>query len=270
MSQRVQVRAFPAVLFLLGAWLLVLSGCVTTTDSRFAREADRADAVENYVRLASAYTSQGSFDRARAHLDRALELDSKHAPALAVQGLLYQAEGEPELAERSFQQALSSDNGYTRGRVYYGAFLYNQRNFEGARQQFELASRDTSYEDRGSVFFNLGLTEERLTNTESAVNAYRRASELNRGDPRSLLAVSRVLVQLGEYSEASRYYSRLAGLIQRSPNLTHSPESLLTGIRIARHFREYDQESSLALVLRNQFPDSVEYRQYRALVADDN
>lgn len=270
MSQRIKVRPFPATVCLVGALLLLLSGCVTTTDSRFAREADREKAVQNYVRLASAYTSQGSFDRARSHLDRALELDSNNSPALAVQGLLYQAEGEPELAERSFQRSLRSDSGNTRSRVFYGAFLYNQNNFEGARQQFQLASRDTGYEDRSSVFFNLGLTEEQLSNNEAAINAYRRASELNRADPRALLAVSRLLTEQGQFSEASRHYSRLTGLIQRNPNLTHSPESLLTGIRIARHFREYDQESSMALVLRNQFPDSPEYRQYRALVADDN
>lgn len=263
------IRRTPATALVVAMIMFMLAGCVTTTDSRFAREADRDKAVENYVRLATAYLQQGSYDRARGHLDRALELDRNNSPALAVQGLLYQAEGEPELAEEAFQRSIRSDANNTRGRVFYGAFLYNQRNFTGARDQFQRATRDTGFEDRASVFFNLGLTEEQLNNREAAVTAYRRATELNRADPRPLLALSRNLAEDGQYSEASRHYSRLVNMIQSSPNLSHSPESLLVGLRLARHFRDYDQESSLALVLRNQFPDSREHEIYRSLVQND-
>ena len=56
------------------ALALMVSGCVTTTDSRFAREADRDKALENYVKLATAYIGQGNLDRAEHHLDRALEI----------------------------------------------------------------------------------------------------------------------------------------------------------------------------------------------------
>ncbi|SFR43016.1 type IV pilus assembly protein PilF [Marinobacter daqiaonensis] len=248
----------------------LLAGCVTTTDSRFAREADRDEAVDNYVRLATAYLSKGNYDRARNHLDRALELDSSDAAALATKGLLYQAEGEPELAEEAYEKALRSDSGYTRGRVFYGAFLYNNQRYEEAREQFRVASRDTGYEDRASVFYNLGRTNERLGNLEAAAGDYERAVELRRGDSRALLALSRVLADAGDWSMASRYYSRLSQIIQRSPQLRHTPESLLVGVRIARHFGDYNRESSLALLLRNEYPNSEEYRQYKALIADDN
>jgi type IV pilus assembly protein PilF len=58
--------------FILSLCMLVLAslfaGCVTTTDSRFAREEDEDKAVANYVQLATAYLSQGNTDRARKHL----------------------------------------------------------------------------------------------------------------------------------------------------------------------------------------------------------
>lgn len=259
----------PLILIMLLAAMLV-SGCVTTTDSGFAREADKDAAVQNYVRLATSYLSQGNYERARKHLDRALELDSSDAGALAAQGLMFQAEGDPDLADESFRQALKSDPGYTRGRVFYGAFLYNRGRYLEARDQFETATRNTGYEDRASVFFNLGRVEERLGNLEAAASAYRRAAELKRGDPDALLAASRVLVELGEFSDASRYYSRLDAMIKRIPKVRHSAESLWTGIRIARHFGQQDQASSLALSLRNRFPDSEEYRQYRSMKSDDS
>ncbi len=248
---------------------VLVSGCVTTTDSGFTREADRDKALNNYVRLATAYIGQGNLDRARHHLDRAMEIDDDSAAALAAQGLVYSADGEDRLAEKSFRQSIASDGQYTRGRIYYGAYLYSKRRFDDAKDQFSIASEDTGYEDRGSVFFNLGMTEERLGNVKSAETAYRRAVELTRGDARMLLALSRVLVEQDDYSAASRYYGRLQAIIRGSTQYSHSSESLFTGIRIARHYGDRDQAASLALMLRNKFPDSLEYQQYKVLIANE-
>ncbi|MEX2475170.1 type IV pilus biogenesis/stability protein PilW [Marinobacter sp.] len=249
--------------------MMLAAGCVTVSDSRFAKEEDRDKAVKNYVQLGTAYISQGNLDRARLHLDRALELAPDDAAALSAMALLYSSDGEDELADKTFRKAISSDGDYTRGRVYYGAYLYGERRFGDAQKQFKEASGDTNYSDRASVFFNLGMTEERLDNDEAAANAYRRAVELSRGDAKSLLALSRVLVEAGDLSAASRHYSRLSSLMQQNSNYRHSPESLFTGIRIARYFDEWDRESSLALQLKNNFPDSVEYQQYRVLISNE-
>ncbi|MBJ6138051.1 type IV pilus biogenesis/stability protein PilW [Marinobacter litoralis] len=247
---------------------LLVSGCVTTTDSRFTREADREKALENYVKLASRYIAQGNLTRARHHLERAFEIDDDYAPALATMGLVYSAEGDERLSEQSFKDAVSADGKYTRGRVYYGAFLYSQGEYREARAQFAKASEDTAYKDRGGVFYNLGMTQERLGELAQAEQAYRRAVELTRGEARTLLSLARVLVEQGEYSAASRYYSRLQVMIQNTPRLVHSAESLYTGIRIARHFKDRDQEASLALLLRNEFAESEEYQQYKVLVTN--
>lgn len=248
---------------------LLVSGCVTTTDSRFSREADREKAVDNYVQLGTAYIGQGNLERARHHLDRALELDKNNAAAQAAMGLVYSSEGEEALAEKSFRNAISADSDYTRGRVFYGAFLYGQGRYDDARDQFSEATQDTGYKDRGAVFYNLGLTEEQLGHPEAAVAAYRRAVELTRGEARTLLSLSRVLVEQNDHSAASRYYTTLQTMIQKNTRLTHSAESLYTGIRIARHFRDRDQEASLALLLKNEFPESLEYQQYKVLIAND-
>ncbi|WP_091816117.1 type IV pilus biogenesis/stability protein PilW [Marinobacter mobilis] len=249
-------------------FVALLAGCVTTTDSRFAREADKDKAIRSYIELATAYLGQGNVERARVHLDRALELDSNRPEALAVLGLVQQSQGDLELAEASFQKALRFQPDYTRGRVFYGAFLFGQERFSDAKVQFSQASQDAGYGERASVFFNLGMTQERLDELDAARMSYQRSVELSRGDVQSLLALSRVLVSQGEFAEAARYYSRLTTIMQRNPNMQHSPESLLTGIRIARHYSDWDRESSLALLLRNQFPESEEYKQYKVLISD--
>lgn len=247
---------------------LVTAGCVTSTDSRFQREADKQEAIQNYVRLATAYVGQGNTDRARVHVDRATELAPNDPAVLAAKGLLYQSDSESELAERAYREAISRDSGYTRARVYYGAFLFGKGRFEEARDQFLAASRDTEYSDRASVFFNLGLSQERLDNLDGAVSSYRRSVELSRGEARSLLALSRTLVATDQYDAAARYYSQLMGALQRNTNLRHSPESLITGIRIARYFGNNDREASLGMLLKSDYPSSLEYQQYKVLTSD--
>ncbi|MDX1635051.1 MAG: type IV pilus biogenesis/stability protein PilW [Marinobacter sp.] len=265
-------RRLPQLIKCIGSLLVVVmfAGCVTTTDSRFAREADEEKALEDYVQLATAYIAQGNYDRARMHLERAMEIDADYAPAQAARGLVLQREGETALAESAFLRALKEDSDYTRGRVYYAAFLYGQERYREARDQFAKASADTGYPDRGSIFYNLGLTERQLGDHQAAATAFKRAVELNRGDARSLLALSSALVEAGQYDEAARYYDRLVGMMARNRQMTHTPESLLTGIRLARHQGDQNREASLALLLRNQYPNSEQYQKYKALTSDDN
>lgn len=249
--------------------LLLPVGCVTVTDSRFKQVADKEEVVANYVELGFAYIDKGKLERARKHLNRALKLSPEDAPANAAKALIYQAEGDDQLAEEAFRKAVNNDPSYSQARMYYGSFLFSRGRYAEARDQFLAASEDTAFEKRAAAFYNLGTTQERLDNIAGAVSSYRRAVELSRGSAEALLALSRSLVKTGDYSAASRYYSRLLNVMERDPRLTHSPQSLMTGIRISRYFDERDRESSLALLLKNRFPDSLEYQQYRAMTNND-
>ncbi|MBS3804205.1 MAG: tetratricopeptide repeat protein [Oleiphilaceae bacterium] len=248
--------------------IAVLAGCVTTSDSRFAREADEEKAVRDYVQLATAYVSQSNYDRARMHLDRALEINAESPAALSVLGLIYEREGESELAEQAFRDALAEEPLYTRGRVFYAAFLYGEGRYDAARNEFAKAAADSGYADRGSVFYNLGRTEQRLGNAEAAAAAFERAVRLGRSDLRALLALSTALVEAGKVDEAAFHYDRLNTMIARNPQIDHTPESLYTGLRIARHRGDQNRAASLALLLRNKYPNSEQYQKYKALMSD--
>lgn len=257
-------------------WALVLvgmgalmTGCVTTSDSSFARKADSAKAEREYVQLGLAYLQQRDFKQAHEYLDRALAINDKSAPALAGYGLLYQSEGESALAEKMFNQALSVDSGFTQGRSYYAAFLYANGRFQAAYDQLTRAVEDTGYAQRSLLFANLAQTALKLGKQDEAVAAYRRALKLNPGDLSALTGLTQLLVEKGRFEEAKPFYNQLVARMRYSETLEQSSASLWLGIRIARHFKDLDQEASLALLLKKRYPNSAEYAQYKAISGHD-
>ncbi len=254
-----------AIVLMLG----FLGGCVSTTESTFQVAQDEEKAEEAYVRLGLAYIQEERFDRARRHLNRALDINSDSAPAKGAMGLLNQAEGEYELAEERFEEALRMDSEFTRGRSYYGVFLYNQGRYEESLEQFRTASEDTEYDNRAGVFVNRGRAATAVDEHEEAAESYQRAMRLERNNRRALEGALESLVELDRYDEARPLFERFSHAVNSADDVTHSPRTLLAGIKLARHDGDADQEASLALQLRQRFPDSEQHRRYRAMSADE-
>lgn len=251
------------------AMLVFLGGCVSTTEGTFQVAQDEERAEQAYVQLGLAYIQEERFDRARRHLNRALEINSNSAPATATMGLLNQAEGEYGLAEERFQRALDLDSDFTRGRSHYAVFLYNQGRYEESLEQFRIASQDTEHDNRAGVFVNRGRAAREIGEHEEAAESFQRAMRLDRGNRRALEGSLTSLVELERYNEARPLFERFAQTVRSSEDVSHSPRTLLAGIKLARHDGDRDKEASLALQLRQQFPDSEQHRRYRAMSADD-
>lgn len=256
-------------LIVLGCIGLLLSGCVTQTKSIFTVKENRDQAVEDYVQLGTLYYKQHHYDLARSRLKRALKLNPDSVGAHAALGLVYDAQHEPKLAEKNFKQALDEDPKYTRGRTYYGAFLYSHGRYKEAYQQFEKASQDPDYSDRTLIFVNLAQSAERIKKNPKALDAFERALQFSPGNFQALSGITSLLVQMNRYDQARQYYQRLLTKINHSKSVKHSPQTLWTGILIARHFGNSDQESSLALLLRDHYPNSPEFKQYKALTSNE-
>ncbi|WP_250658504.1 type IV pilus biogenesis/stability protein PilW [Alkalimarinus coralli] len=254
--------------YLIAFLVLLLSGCVTTTESAFTRKADEAKALQNYIQLGLAYIQRSDFERARLNLGRALEIDSDSSEAYAALGLLYQQEAENTLAEEHFKTALSLDDKNTRGRTFYAAFLYRLERYEEALTQFQLAGNDTDYNGRAVIFINIAQCHLRLGQNKQAVKAYEKTLALDHSQPQALIGITQLLVDEGEYLKAQRYYNRMLNII-KSSGMTHSANSLWLGIELARHFNNSTQESSYAVLLKRLYPESQEYKQYRALTSNE-
>lgn len=236
---------------------LLLTACVTETNSRSTTSIDKDKALELHVKLASGYIEKKNRESARHHLRKAFELDRNSIQATAVMARLYELEGEPKLAEENYKKALQRDRGFTEARNSYGLFLYKAQRYEDAYEQFEAAAEDLGYDERAIVLVNVGRTANKLGNTQRAESAFAHAHLLNKSLTSPLIELAEINFQKAEYAESKKYLDQYSTM--RQP----TSRSLLLGIRIERIFGNKDKEASYALLLKNRYPYSREYLEYK-------
>jgi type IV pilus assembly protein PilF len=252
----------PLTLIRRGLLLMLVLGLSACVSQRSGPQVNKDAAHDNFVQLAMAYIETGNREAARHHLRRAFEMQRNSVPANAAMAMLYQLEGEPELAEDRFRWVLRRDPGFSQARNNYAAFLFRQERYEEAFTQFERVSRDLDYEHRDRTLLNLGRTALLLDKPERAKSAFEHALTLNRRLAPAMLEMAHISFNEQDYAVAKRY------LDQFSEHSRHTPRSLLLGIKIERIFGNKDQEASYALSLRNRFPYSNEMLEYQRMKND--
>ncbi len=215
------------------------------------------DVVQRQLDLGVGYLRNRDYQRAKEKLNRALELDPKSAVVHTTFGLLFQLEGEEELAEKYFKEAIKLDPLLAQARNNYGAFLFSQQRYPEAIEQLKAAVDDRFYPNRASVFENLGVAYMRTGNLPAAEASFTRAIQLNPDQSRALLELGEIRFEEKNFTVARDLY--------RSHMRTgrHSAKSLWLCIRLSRIFNNTDEEASCSLALKNIYPATEEYRLYQ-------
>lgn len=163
---------------------LLLSACATQPPWE---KVDIQQQVEAYTKKGQGYLAIGQLNQALQDFKVALNLQPKHSPALHGTALVLEQQGETELAEDFFKQALKSaanSKGKTHSLstqilVDLAGFYYSQQQFTLAEEYLQQASQDIYYPDRGLVFVNLGYTHSKLGQTEQALASFQQAKKLS-------------------------------------------------------------------------------------------
>lgn len=244
-----------AALLLCLATLLV--GCVSSGNvDPLSTSKGRDEARQAYVQLGLGYLQQGQVERAKGPLKSALELDSSDADANAALALVFQAEQEPELTDKYYAKALSARPKDARILNNYGSFLYEQKRYKDAYEQFQRAANDNLYAERARVFENLGLTATMLGDRESAREHFSKALRLDQQQPRSLLEMAELSYEDRHYVPARDFYDRFSQLAEQNAR------SLLLGTRLAKIYDDRNKAASYGLQLKRLYPGTPEYQQY--------
>lgn len=216
------------------------------------------EAAETYVQLGLGYLRKGERQRARKNLLKALEKDKRSATAHNALALLFQVEGEYDLAEQHFEKAVNYEPDLTNVRYNYATFLFRQKRFDDAEKQFLIAADNVNYARRGQVFYNLGLIAEQRNNDDQAQQAWEKAIKLNPKYPEPFLDLAEIYFKTGSYPKAKRYLDHYENLSQPSP------KALWLAVRLEHAFGNKDGEASKAMALKNMFPYAEETMAYKA------
>lgn len=243
---------------LLAVTLLLISGCVTQTESVFTEKASPEDAFEQRVALARQYIGRRNWEDAKRNLKVASEIDDSNPEVYEAFALVYQSTGEFELAEENFRRAINLDKTFSRARNNYAAFLYSQERYREAEEQLALVVKDTLYNARPQAFLNLGLCRLKLFDSRGAEEAFLRTLSMQRDNTIALLEVAQLRFEANDYRNAALYYDQYRSRVRQQ-----SARGLWFGVRLARSAGDRDAESSYALALANLYPESAEYEAYR-------
>ena len=244
---------------------LLLAACVTETETVFTEPASPEDVMEQRVELARQYIGQRDWENAKRNLKAAVEIDDRNAEVYEAFALVYQSTGEFELAEDSFERAISLDRNFSRARNNYAAFLYSQERYREAEAQLALVVKDTLYGARPQAFVNLGLCRLRLFDNRGAEEAFLRALAMQRNNSIALLEVAQLRLEAGDNSNAALYYEQYRQVVRQQ-----SPRGLWFGIRLAEAMGDSDAQSSYAMALTNLYPTSAEYEAYQRSLNESN
>ncbi|WP_252106770.1 MULTISPECIES: type IV pilus biogenesis/stability protein PilW [unclassified Halomonas] len=209
-GRRTTFLRVPALSIIMGS--LLLAGCATRGTEPSPQTGQ--DAADAYSQLGVAYLERGNLSRALNALDRAIEIDPRHAEALQGMALVYQQQGETQLATRYFEQAVSAAPSFTRARNNYAAFLYQQGQYRQACEQLEIASTDAQYANRAQLFTNLGQCYMALDDVPRARERFVRAQSIDPRSPRGYLMLAELEVSQGNFERAwapLQSYLQLAG-----------------------------------------------------------
>ena len=261
------------ILFLAGIVMLalLLNGCAplaavstvgTTINNAAGPDPDNPQAISEArarqvamanLNLAVEYLRQENHEMALVKLDRALRAEADFAPAYNIRGLLYQRLGKPGEAERNFKRAIKLAPKDSSALNNYGLFLCNQGHNDEALEAFMQAVNNPLYESPEIAYSNAGtcLLED---DPIQARTYFTKALGNNGSFAPALLQMARISYDDNQFDTAYDYLRRYKSRARQTPS------SLLLGIRITHQLGLDDETASMALLLRNRFPDSDEAR----------
>jgi type IV pilus assembly protein PilF len=230
-------------------FLLIVSGCASKIE---ILGVDSKKAAAANTQLGVAYLAQGKYKIAMVKLKKALSYDDENANAHHYIAELYRRLKQIDLANEHFQTALDLNDEDSAIKNNYGIFLCGSGSFKEGLKLLNKALADPLYDDKGQVYENMGLCAEKQGNILIAEKHFVSALKFNKNAPSALLGLAQIAFDKKNIKAAMAYlktYNKVA---------RYTPQSLWLEVLIARSKGYKGRAGSLAIKLKQYFPDSKE------------
>ena len=236
--------------------VLGLSACANNGASSASSTNTMSKAGTERLNAAWGYMQSQNYQRAKHHLDRAVEHDPKGAKIYAALGHYYGMVGEKKLADESFETAVRLDKYDGDSLNLYGVYLCREGKYAAAEDIFERVLNLRSYSNMSATLENAGLCALKVKNTQKAEQYFQRAVRHNPQQAASLLELGYIEFQKNSAVKAKAFLDRYVA------TSSDTARSLLLGIQIANALGDKDTLASWGLKLERLFPESEEASTY--------
>lgn len=237
-------------------FVTLVYGCISSDNSSNLRPSEGTNQVAlTNLNLAIEYMRTGNLKIALERLNRAFDADPKFYGTHNAYGLLYQRLGDPTSAELHFKRAIALNNNDSASKNNYGSFLCQAGRYTEAEEVFLSAANNPLYNTPEVAYANAGTCAAMNNRDDLAEQYFRQALTINP-------EVSTALLQMSQLSYDQEIFLSARGYLQRYQAVSrHTPASLSLGIKIERELGDRDAVSSYEMLLRNNYPDSIELQE---------
>ena len=237
-------------------FVLIISGCAGKPE-RAGVDPERASVAN--AELGVAYLAKGQNKVAMNKLKKALAYDDNNANAHHYIAELYRRLEENDLAIEHFEKAIELAEEDSSIKNNYGIFLCGTGSYEKGLKLFDKVLADPLYSDKGQAYENMGLCAEKQGNIKNAEIYFGTALKYNKKLPSALLGLAQIEFDKKNIKGASAYLTRHYEVARRTP------QSLWLELLIARKTGRKGKAGSLAIKLKQYFPDSREAKLLKKL-----
>lgn len=231
--------------------IFMLAGCASLGSGPSAEDRETA---QRYVEIGYRHLEFDNAQRARDSFRQALSLDGRSSGAHLGMALVYQRDGESELAEDYFHQAISLTDDME-ARHLYAQFLFSEGRIDESEEELRQVTSDPDFRNRGVAFEDLAILSLYQNDMESAKTYFDRAIRLNRMLPMPYWHMTNIHLSQGNPEQAAEYFEGFHNLVDAEV-MDHTEESLILGLRVTQAVEREERYSGLLEILEEQFPDS--------------
>ena len=241
-----------ARLVVLAAAAPLCTACVTESGSgRVLKESPDDAAAYNY-QLGVEYLRNGKLRQARERLESSVRQNPDVAQTHVTLAILYQRIDEPDLADRSYRNAMRVAPDEASVQNSYAVYLCGKRRFDQAERYFVRAARNPLYSTPAAALTNAGVCMRSKPDLDAAERYFREALDIDESFADALIQLADLQMKTGNLLSARAFMQRL--LAAREP----TAESLLLGWRIEKALGDDDAAAEYADMLVERYPESRE------------
>ncbi|WP_196141057.1 type IV pilus biogenesis/stability protein PilW [Aliikangiella sp. G2MR2-5] len=247
--------------------VVAVSACETTrktttnnigaaTSKPLESKFNKKRAAENRVNMGLTYLNRANYQRAKFHLDKAMEFNPDSANVHYAFGIYFQRVKEYKKAKSHFDEAIDINSKEPRYYNAYGAFLCEIGEYQKADNMFHSAIDIPTYSEVGMALYNVGFCSLKQGDKEKAESYFRKALNRDRSLSGALLEMAKIEFEKERYNRVMMYVKRY-----EDGNLI-SPESAWLALRASHYLRDKDSIARYGTILEQKFPDSEQTASY--------